>query len=254
MRLVSYNVNGIRAAIKRGFLDWLKGVDPDVIALQEVKSTEEQIDLQPLKDMGYGVYWHAAVKKGYSGVATLTKIKPDKVVVGMGLPKYDDEGRVLRLDFGDISFINTYFPSGTTGDVRQAFKYDFLDDVFGFSQDLREERPNLIWSGDYNICHKPIDIHDPISNKKSSGFLPEERQWMDKFTDSGFEDSFRRFHPDVPDKYTWWSYRANSRGKNKGWRIDYHMSTIPLKNRIIQSTILHEAEHSDHCPILIEID
>jgi exodeoxyribonuclease-3 len=254
MRLVSYNVNGIRAAIKRGFFDWLMDVDPDVIALQEVKSTEDQVDLQPLKDMGYDVYWHAAVKKGYSGVATLTKIKPDRVVVGMDMPKYDDEGRVLRLDFGDISFINTYFPSGTTGDVRQAFKYEFLDDVFGFSQDLRVERPNLIWSGDYNICHKPIDIHDPVSNKKSSGFLPEERAWMDKFTDAGFEDSFRRFHPDIPDKYTWWSYRANSRGKNKGWRIDYHMTTIPLKNRIIQSTILHEAEHSDHCPILIEID
>lgn len=254
MKIVSYNVNGIRAAVKRGFIDWLGEVSPDVIGLQEIKSTEDQIDTQPFRDMGYELYWHAAVKKGYSGVATLTKIKPDRVVYGMDVAKYDDEGRLLRLDFGDFSFINTYFPSGTTGDVRQLFKYEFLDDLFGFSQDLRKERPNLIWSGDYNICHKAIDIHDPISNKKSSGFLPEERAWMDKFTESGFDDSFRRMHPDEPSKYTWWSYRANSRSKNKGWRIDYHMNTKSLTDKIKTSTILHEAEHSDHCPILIEID
>jgi len=254
MKIVSYNVNGIRAAIKRGFIDWLAQIDPDVIGLQEVKSTEDQVDTEIFKDMGYNVYWHAAVKKGYSGVATLTKVKPDQVVFGMDMQKYDDEGRVLRLDLGDFSFVNTYFPSGTTGEARQSFKYEFLDDLFGFSQDLREERPNLIWSGDYNICHKAIDIHDPISNKKSSGFLPEERAWMDKFTESGFEDSFRKMHPEEPSNYTWWSYRANSRAKNKGWRIDYHMNTTPLSDRIKTSTILHEAEHSDHCPILIEID
>ncbi|WP_209331187.1 exodeoxyribonuclease III [Lunatimonas salinarum] len=253
MKIVSYNVNGIRAAIKRGFIDWLAGLNPDVIGLQEVKSTEDQIDTSAFKDLGYEIYWHAAVKKGYSGVATLTKIKPNHVKYGMDLPKYDDEGRMLRLDFGDFSFINTYFPSGTTGDVRQSFKYEFLDDLFGISQDIRRTHPNLIWSGDYNICHQAIDIHDPISNKKSSGFLPEERAWMDKFTQSGFDDSFRRLHPEEAGKYTWWSYRANARTKNKGWRIDYHMNTLSLTERIKTSTILPDAEHSDHCPILIEI-
>lgn len=254
MKLVSYNVNGIRAALKKGFIDWLKETNADVIGLQEIKSNEDQVDLQLFRDLGYQVYWHASAKKGYSGVATLSRITPDNVVFGMGLPKYDDEGRVLRLDFQDFSFVNTYFPSGTTGEVRQGFKYEFLDDIHGFSQDLIRDKPNLIWSGDYNICHKPIDIHDPISNKNCSGFLPEERAWMDKFTSSGFEDSFRLFHPETPHKYTWWSYRAASRSRNKGWRIDYHMITNPLKDKIKQSEILHEAVHSDHCPILIEIN
>lgn len=254
MVLVSYNINGIRAALKKDFIGWLKACNPDIIGLQEVKASATQIDLSLFEDLGYEVYWHDAVKKGYSGVATLTKIKPHAIHYGMNIPKYDDEGRVLRLDFDGFSFVNTYFPSGTTGDMRQAFKYEFLDDIYGFSQDLRSSRPELVWSGDYNICHKPIDIHDPVSNKKSSGFLPEERAWMDKFSDSGFEDSFRIKHPDLANQYTWWSYRANSRSKNKGWRIDYHMTTPGLKDRINNATILSDALHSDHCPILIEID
>jgi exodeoxyribonuclease-3 len=254
MILVSYNVNGIRAAIKKDFLGWLKNCNPDIIGLQEVKSSAQQVDVSMFEDLGYEVYWHEAVKKGYSGVATLTKKKPVSVHYGMNMQKYDDEGRMLRLDFGEFSFVNTYFPSGTTGDIRQAFKYEFLDDIFGFSQDLRQTHPELIWSGDYNICHKPIDIHDPISNKKSSGFLPEERAWMDKFTESGFHDSFRLDHPDLPHQYSWWSYRANSRSKNKGWRIDYHMATPGLKNRVRKTSILSDAVHSDHCPILIKID
>nr|MBI1231375.1 exodeoxyribonuclease III [Cytophagales bacterium] len=254
MKLVSYNVNGIRAAIKKDFIGWLKSADPDVIGLQEVKSSVQQIDVSLFEDLGYEVYWHDAVKKGYSGVATLTKIKPLAIHYGMNMPIYDDEGRVLRLDFDGFSFVNTYFPSGTTGDVRQAFKYRFLDDLYGFSQDLRENHPCLIWSGDYNICHKPIDIHDPVSNKNSSGFLPEERAWMDKFTASGFEDSYRVKHPDLTDQYTWWSYRANARSNNKGWRIDYHMTTKNLNKRIRSTSILANVTHSDHCPILIEID
>ena len=254
MKLVSYNVNGIRAAIKKDFIGWLKSADPDVIGLQEVKSSLQQIDVSLFEDLGYEVYWHDAVKKGYSGVATLTKIKPLSIHYGMNMPIYDDEGRVLRLDFDGFSFVNTYFPSGTTGDVRQAFKYRFLDDLYGFSQDLRENHPSLIWSGDYNICHKPIDIHDPVSNKNSSGFLPEERVWMDKFTASGFEDSYRVKHPDLTGQYTWWSYRANARSNNKGWRIDYHMTTKNLTNRIRSTSILANVTHSDHCPILIEID
>lgn len=251
-KYVSYNVNGIRAAINRGFIQWLSAVNPDIIGLQEVKCTDNQIDMSIFTDLGYHVYWHAAVKKGYSGVAILSKIKPDHVEYGMGLNHYDNEGRMIRADFKDISFINTYFPSGTTGNVRQQFKYQFLDDINGYAQDLKKNLPSLIMSGDFNICHKAIDIHNPISNKNSSGFLPKERAWMDKFTSTGFEDSFRMFNQN-PHHYTWWSYRANSRNNNKGWRIDYHMTTPPVRNQIKRSVILPEAVHSDHCPILIEL-
>ncbi len=253
MKIVSYNVNGIRAAMNKGFIDWLKLVNPDVIGLQEVKANLDQIDATIFEDLGYEIYWYPAYKKGYSGVAILTKLKPKSVKHGMDYSKYDDEGRLLQVDFDDFSFLNAYFPSGTTGDIRQTFKYEFLDDIYGYTQDLRKTTPNFILSGDYNICHKAIDIHNPISNKNTSGFLPEERAWMDKFTESGFVDSFRKFN-DKPHNYTWWSYRANSRTKNLGWRIDYHMATFPMEERLKSSIILADAKHSDHCPILIEVE
>lgn len=253
MKIVSYNVNGIRAAMNKGFIDWLRLVNPDVIGLQEVKANFDQIDATVFEDLGYEIYWYPAVKKGYSGVAILTKIKPKSVKHGMEYSKYDDEGRLLQVDFEDFSFLTAYFPSGTTGDIRQAFKYEFLDDIYGYTQDLKKSNPNFILSGDYNICHKAIDIHNPKSNKNTSGFLPEERAWMDKFTESGFIDSFRKFN-DQPDNYTWWSYRANSRAKNLGWRIDYHMATAPMNDRLKSSIILADARHSDHCPILIEVE
>ncbi|SNS42734.1 exodeoxyribonuclease-3 [Belliella buryatensis] len=252
MKIVSYNVNGIRAALNKGFADWLKATDPDIIGLQEVKALENQIDRSIFEDMGYEIYWYPAVKKGYSGTAILAKQKPKNVFYGMGVNAYDDEGRTIRADFEDFSFISAYFPSGTTGDIRQDFKYQFLDDIYGYTQDLIKKLPNLILSGDYNICHKSIDIHNPVSNKNSSGFLPEERAWMDKFTENGFTDSFRMFNTD-PHHYTWWSYRAGARGKNLGWRIDYHMVTDPMQERVKRSIILPEAKHSDHCPIMIEI-
>lgn len=253
MKIASYNVNGIRSAINKGFVDWIKATDPDVIGLQEVKAEETNIDKAIFEDLGYHIYWYPAVKKGYSGVAIFTKTKPKNVAFGMGIHSYDDEGRMIRADFDDFSFISAYFPSGTTGDVRQDFKYRFLDDIYGYSQDLIQKFPNLIMSGDYNICHKPIDIHNPISNKNSSGFLPEERAWMDKFTSSGFEDSFRLFNPN-PHQYTWWSFRAGSRAKNLGWRIDYHMTTLPMRERLKRAIILPEAQHSDHCPIILEME
>lgn len=253
MKIVSYNVNGIRAAMNKGFIDWLKKINPDVIGLQEVKANLDQIDATIFEDLGYEIYWYPAIKKGYSGVAILTKIKPKSVKHGMNYSKYDDEGRLLQVDFEDFSFLTAYFPSGTTGDIRQTFKYEFLDDIYGYTQDLKKSNPNLILSGDYNICHKAIDIHNPKSNKKTSGFLPEERAWMDTFIESGFVDSFRKFN-DQPDNYTWWSYRANSRAKNLGWRIDYHMATASMEDRIKSSIILADAKHSDHCPILIEVE
>ncbi|WP_162342448.1 exodeoxyribonuclease III [Cyclobacterium salsum] len=252
MKIVSYNVNGIRAALKKGFLEWLKANNPDIIGLQEIKSLENQIDTSLFKDLGYEVYWYPAVKKGYSGVAILTKQTPDQVTYGMGVDAYDDEGRIIRADYGDFSFISAYFPSGTTGDIRQDFKYRFLDDIYGYSQDLLRELPNLIVSGDYNICHKAIDIHNPVANKNTSGFLPDERAWMDKFTDTGFEDSFRLMNQSE-DQYTWWSYRANARANNKGWRIDYHMTSPEISRRVTHAEILSDVHHSDHCPILLEL-
>lgn len=239
--------------MNKGFVEWLIHENPDIIGLQEVKAELNQIDSTIFEDLGYELFWYPAIKKGYSGVAILTKIKPKSVKYGIGLSKYDDEGRVIQADFEDFSFISSYFPSGTTGDIRQSFKYEFLDDISGYMQDLKKENVNLIVSGDYNICHKAIDIHNPVSNKNSSGFLPEERAWMDKFTDLGFIDSFRHFNPD-PHQYTWWSYRANSRIKNLGWRIDYHMVSTQMKDRLKEAVILSDVKHSDHCPILLEID
>jgi exodeoxyribonuclease-3 len=253
MKLITYNVNGIRSAMNKGFIHWLKEENPDIIGLQEIKAQEKDFDASALQDLGYELFLHPAVKKGYSGVAIFSKIKPKSIKYGVNLSRYDDEGRIIQADFEDFSFISSYFPSGTTGDIRQAFKYAFLDDFYGYLQDLRRDHPNLIVSGDYNICHKPIDIHNPISNKNSSGFLPDERAWMDKFTASGFIDTFRYFNPN-PHHYSWWSYRANSRSKNLGWRIDYHMATSEMQNRLKSAVILPDVVHSDHCPIRLEIE
>jgi exodeoxyribonuclease-3 len=252
MKLISYNVNGIRAAMNKGFLEWLAKESPDVIGLQEIKALETDVELRMFQDLGYQVYWYPAVKKGYSGVAILTKIAPKFVHYGMGISAYDSEGRMIRADFDGFSFISAYFPSGTTGDIRQDFKYAFLDDVYGYVQDLKREHPALILSGDYNICHKAIDIHNPVSNKNTSGFLPDERAWMDKFVDLGFIDTFRGFNTN-PGHYSWWSYRAGSREKNLGWRIDYHMASKEIENKLKSAVILQGVVHSDHCPIVLEL-
>jgi exodeoxyribonuclease III len=252
-KIISYNVNGLRAALGKGLVDWLKIENPDIIAIQETKLQEGQVDTLLFEALGYQHYWHYAQKKGYSGVAIFTKIKPDYVSLGIGISKYDDEGRLVRADFGDITFIATYFPSGTTGDERQDFKMQWLADFQRYIDELKKTRPNIIVSGDYNICHKPIDINFPKKHETYSGFLPEERAWMDSFTGSGFVDSFRVFNQQ-PNHYSWWSYRANSREKNLGWRIDYHMVTEPLKNRLKNAVILPNIFHSDHCPVVVEID
>ncbi len=252
-KIISYNVNGIRAAINKGLLDWMKKVKPGILCIQETKAQPDQVDLDPFRKLGYKDYWHAAEKKGYSGVLILADRAPDNVTIGMNVPDYDSEGRVIRLDFGDISFINVYIPSGTTGDVRQDFKMKFLDDFLSFLTNLRKERPNLLVCGDFNIAHREIDIHNPVSNKKTSGFLPEERAWVDKFLESGFVDTFRHIHPDMV-KYSWWSFRSNARSKNLGWRLDYHMVTQALATRIKDAGIMNDAAHSDHCPVWVDLD
>lgn len=253
MRIISYNVNGIRAAISKGFLNWLQQANPDVICLQEIKATEDQIPLLDVELSGYPYhYWFPATKKGYSGVAILSKVKPNKVVFGTGIDHMDFEGRNLRVDFDDFSVMSLYLPSGTNMD-RLDYKFQYMDEFQEYINNLKKEIPNLIICGDYNICHEAIDIHDPIRNKTVSGFLPEERAWLDKFMKSGFIDTFRFFNKE-PHHYSWWSYRANARANNKGWRIDYCLASEPLKDRLRRAVILPEAKHSDHCPVLVEIE
>lgn len=253
MKIVSYNVNGIRAAIGKGLLEWLGTYSPDVVCFQELKATIDQIPVMDFEMLGYHHFWFPAKKKGYSGVGLISKIQPDNVVYGMNNSLYDDEGRFLRADFGDLSVVSVYHPSGTTGDERQGFKMEWLEFFQQYVNELRRTRPNLIISGDYNICHEAIDIHDPKGNAKSSGFLPEERDWMTRFLSDGYTDSFRFLHPENKE-YSWWSYRFNARENNKGWRIDYHMVTDNLQSRIKSAYILPEVRQSDHCPIVIEID
>ncbi|HMO40623.1 MAG TPA: exodeoxyribonuclease III [Saprospiraceae bacterium] len=252
-KIVSYNLNGLRSALSKGFAEWLQTHQFDIVCVQETKAQREQVDHRPFIEMGYHDSWHSAEKKGYSGVATFSKIQPDHVVEGCGLAKYDAEGRILRTDFGDWTLLNCYFPSGTTGDVRQDFKMEFLDDFFNWIQELKKERPQLIVVGDYNIAHQEIDIHNPKGNAKSSGFLPEERAWMSRWFEAGFTDAFRYLNPDAV-QYSWWSFRANARANNKGWRIDYQSVTNGLRDRLVYATHLTDAVHSDHCPVLLEID
>lgn len=252
-KIISYNVNGIRSAISKGFMDWLKAANPDVICLQEIKAEPGQIDVKVFEDAGYHHYWYPAQKKGYSGVAIFTKQKPTYVEYGCGMEKYDFEGRVLRVDFGDVSVMSVYHPSGSSGEDRQAFKMQWLVDFQKYIDNLKKERPKLIICGDYNICHQPIDIHNPKSNANSSGFLPEEREWIDGFMKSGFVDSFRHFNKE-PHNYSWWSFRANSRAKNLGWRIDYNLVSKNMEANMKRAAILPEAKHSDHCPVVLEID
>ena len=252
MKIISYNVNGIRAAIKKGFLEWLAQESPDIIGLQEVKATLEQVDTDVFKDLGYHVYWMPAIKKGYSGVAILSRIEPQRVVYGCGMETYDSEGRVLRIDFDTFSFMNIYMPSGTTGEARQQFKYQWLDDFYQYVHQLKSDM-NLIIGGDYNIAHQPIDIHDPIHNRNTTGFLPEEREWFTSFLNSGFVDTFRYFQPEAK-QYSWWSFRAQARKKNLGWRIDYLLADQRLENQLVSATILNDVHHSDHCPVLLTLD
>lgn len=253
MKIITYNVNGIRAALGKGFIQWLAAAAPDVLCLQETKAQPEQIPEEEFRALGYDCYWHSAEKKGYSGVGILTRTRPDQVITGMGMPEYDREGRFIRADFGSLSVVSVYHPSGTTGEERQDFKMEWLEDYLDYVNRLKESRPDLVLSGDYNICHKPIDIHDPIRNANSSGFLPEERAWMDRFLAAGYVDTFRVFN-NQPHQYTWWSYRAGARQRNLGWRIDYHMVTDSLKPLLQSARILPEALHSDHCPVALNID
>jgi exodeoxyribonuclease III len=253
MKIITYNVNGIRAVLKKGFLEWLKSTEADYVCLQEVKATADQVDFSIFEELGYHVFWNSAEKKGYSGVAIFAKHEIKKVQKGFDMPKYDIEGRLLQIETKDFTLMSVYMPSGTTGEVRQGYKYDWLDDFYNYISILKQTTPHLIICGDYNICHKPIDIHNPTKNLNTSGFLPEERAWLDRFEQSGFIDTFRFFNKE-PHHYTWWSTRSGAREKNLGWRIDYHFASAPMEGRLKRCTILNKVYFSDHCPVLLELN
>ena len=252
MKILSYNVNGIRAAMRKDILPWLQTTDADVVCIQETKATKEQVDIEAIQAAGYPYhYWFSAQKKGYSGVAIFCKQEPTHVAYGTGIESMDFEGRNIRVDFKEVSIMSLYLPSGTNS-ARLEHKLEYMALFQEYVNTLKKELPNLVICGDYNICHKAIDIHNPVSNKNSSGFLPIERAWLDEFIRQGFIDSFRHLNKQ-PDQYTWWSYRANARANNKGWRIDYNMVSQPLKQHIKRAVILPAAVHSDHCPHMVEL-
>ena len=252
MKIYSYNVNGIRAAMNKGLTDWIAETKCDVLCFQELKAMTDQFDVEQFARMGYHLTWNSAEKKGYSGVALLSKEKPDSVRIGIGNQQFDSEGRVIRADFKDFTQVSVYVPSGSMGDIRQAFKMEFLDAFYKYIKELLKEKPSLVVSGDFNICHKPIDINHPERHNDVSGFLPEEREWLSSFIELGFIDTFREFNSN-PNEYSWWSYRQNSREKNLGWRIDYNFASKDLKNKLKSAAIFQQVFHSDHCPVMVEI-
>lgn len=255
MKVLTYNVNGIRAALKKGLAGFLNESNPDVVCLQETKAQPGDVDVAIFQDLGYEMFWFSAQKKGYSGVAILSRIKPKQVISGCGHPLFDAEGRHLTLDFGHMAIQSLYAPSGTTGEIRQHVKFEWMEFFADYQQKLREEFPAILFCGDYNICNHPIDIHNPKANEKTSGFLPEERAWMTKMIQQeGLVDTFRHFHPDAAHQYTWWSLRAGSRARNLGWRIDYMLGSPNLTSRFASARILPDAFHSDHCPMELVLD
>ncbi|MCL4150890.1 UNVERIFIED_CONTAM: hypothetical protein GTU68_047015 [Idotea baltica] len=252
MKIFTFNVNGVRAAIKKGLIEWLEEEKPDVLCLQEIKLSETELVEDLFTALGFNCFWYPAQKRGYSGVAILTKIKPELVEYGINVEKFDFEGRVITAHFENFSLICAYFPSGTTGSIRQDLKMEFLTEIEIYIDKVRSKTKNIVLCGDVNICHTEIDIHNPKSNKNSSGFLPEERAWVGSFLDLGFIDTFRHFNKE-PHNYTWWSYRAGSRGKNLGWRIDYLFTTKEMEEKLVNGKIHPDVIMSDHCPVSLEL-
>lgn len=252
MRIISWNVNGIRAAQKKGFLDWLAKESPDILGVQETKAHPDQLDALLLNPPGYHVSWNSAEKKGYSGVATFSKKKPSRVQKGFGLPEFDSEGRLLLTEFPEFVFLNIYFPNGGRGPERVKHKLGFYEETLKLVQKLKAEGKKVIISGDYNTAHQPIDLARPDENVGTSGFLPEERAWLDRWIAQGQVDIFRKFNKN-PDQYTWWDMRTFARKKNLGWRIDYHFVTEDLIPMVKNASIHMDIEGSDHCPISLEL-
>ncbi|MDR0912042.1 MAG: exodeoxyribonuclease III [Methanobrevibacter sp.] len=250
--IISWNVNGIRAVSKKGFLEWMNNKPGDIVAIQETKAHKEQLSDEILNINDYESFFSSAIRKGYSGVATYTDIKPKKVLKGFDIKKFDDEGRIIQLNFDKFILLNIYYPNGGMSDERLQYKMDFYDGFLDYANKLKNEGNNLVICGDFNTAHKEIDLARPKQNEDVSGFLPIEREWMDKFIENGYVDTFREFNKDG-ENYTWWSYRTKARNRNVGWRLDYFFVNEEFKDDVIDSYILSDVLGSDHCPIAIKL-
>ncbi len=254
MKLISWNINGMRAVLKKGFLNWFAEASPDILGLQEIKATPEQLPEEVVNLDGYYCYWNPArSKKGYSGTALFSKVEPKEVEYGFGIEKFDQEGRIILARYQDFTILNIYWPNGQMNDERLQFKLDFYDAFLDFCNGLVDRGEKLIVFGDLNTAHRPLDLARPKSNEDRSGFLPVEREWIDVFLANGYIDTFRYMHGELKDQYTWWSYRANARANNVGWRIDYFFTSQNLIGWVKDSFILPEIMGSDHCPIGLEL-
>ena len=254
MRIISINLNGIRSAFNKGLLVWLASQDADVVCLQELKAQAADLTPDMLAPLGYHGYFHYAEKKGYSGVGIYTKAKPDKVVVGLGIDEFDQEGRYIEAQFGNLSVVSLYLPSGSSGEERQAVKFKFMEAFMPHLQELHASGREVLVCGDWNIAHTEKDLKNWRGNKKNSGFLPEERAWLTAlFDEVGFVDVFRKLHPEL-EAYTWWSNRGQAWAKDVGWRIDYHIATPGLAGKALTTSIYKEERFSDHAPLTVEYD
>lgn len=253
MKLISWNINGIRAITKKGFFEWVHKVSPDILCLQETKAHPDQLTADILSPDGYKTYWSAAEKKGYSGTAVFTKIEPENVEEGLGVKEFDTEGRTLVCDYGDFVLFNVYFPNGSSGNKRVPFKMGFYDAFLKKANKLKKSGKKIIVCGDVNTAHTEIDLARPKQNEKNTGFLPEERAWVSKFIQNGYVDTFRHFHQGEKDHYTWWDYKTGARARNIGWRIDYFFVSENLLPKIKKAIILSDVMGSDHCPVGIEL-
>ncbi|MDA1354237.1 MAG: exodeoxyribonuclease III [bacterium] len=253
MNVISWNVNGIRACVKKGFFDFLSEINPDILCLQESKAHIADIEDHILNPKGYQTVWHSAEKKGYSGTAILSKPKPSNVLKGFGIDKFDSEGRVTMAEYDHFIVFSVYFPNGQMNDDRLMYKLEFYREFFNFCNDLRAQGKELIITGDYNTAHQEIDLARPKENETTSGFLPIEREWMDLIVEQGYVDTFRHLNPE-PDNYSWWSYRTRARERNIGWRIDYVFVTPGLLPAVSDAYILADITGSDHCPVGITLD
>ena len=251
MKLISWNVNGVRAVVKKGFLDWLAEEKPDIVCLQETKAHIDQLTSEILTDHGYHTYWHSGKKRGYSGVATFCKDEPLYVQEGIGIERYDDEGRVLITEHENFLLYNIYFPNGQKDETRLKYKLDFYDDLLPIINEQVDSGNNVIVTGDWNTAHHPIDLARPKENINTSGFMPIEREKLDLYVENGWIDTFRLFHKEG-DRYSWWTYRFGARERNVGWRIDYFCISSILKNNLSNAYILPEVIGSDHAPIVME--
>ncbi len=255
MKIVSWNVNGIRACQKKGFLDFFEREKPDVLCLQETKAHTEQLDESLINPMSYDSFWSSAsTRRGYSGVATYTNLPVQSVDYGVGFKKFDEEGRFVVTQIADITIYNVYFPNGSAREERHHFKQEFLRKFLRHLMKRLAAGEKVIVLGDYNVAHREIDVHDPVRLSKVSGFLPEEREWFSQFLDAGFIDTFRFFHPEAKERFSWWSYRELARSANRGWRIDYICVSENLRSQLLSADIWDQQEGSDHCPVVLELD